>query len=423
MKTIKKISIKNIEIIFQFEDQIITIKAEPYRTLYEIKEKAIKRMICAPNNVVCFHSNIDLSNEENKKVGDIFNHKEKVTLKLKLKDNNSYLTNSKFLYKNLPLNNIKNTINQNNNLNNNLIIPKFKKIDKNLYKKNLLFPNSLRLQNSDNNRLTKNKSDGALEFLPIVTAKSNHKGNNINFCECKKYIISDYCRTCRKFICNDCKTNNEKHKKHLTIRLNMENLENNINLYGNLIQTDIKNLIELNKNVLKNKNEVIDINELEKHKESMNTKYQQVIDNYSNIMKRIKKYLDKENEGKVKLLVSAYNSSSVKIHKEIYDLIENLKAKYNDKNKREIKFNELEYYLNEINNKEGTLAFFKRDIIKYHLANEINDKLKNSFDKINHILDEIINEENPFNLDNKYYPELLKMKIAKTPDEESNDIK
>ena len=80
MKTIKKISIKNIEIIFQFEDQIITIKAEPYRTLYEIKEKAIKRMICAPNNVVCFHSNIDLSNEENKKVGDIFNHKEKVTL-------------------------------------------------------------------------------------------------------------------------------------------------------------------------------------------------------------------------------------------------------------------------------------------------------------------------------------------------------
>ena len=140
-------------------------------------------------------------------------------------------------------------------------------------------------------------------------------------------------------------------------------------------------------------------------------------------MKRIKKYLDKENEGKIKLLVSAYNSSSVKIHKEIYDLIENLKNKYNDKNQKEIKFNELEYYLNEINKKESTLAFFKRDIIKYHLTNEINNKIKSSFNKINSILDEIINDENPFNLDSKYYQELVKMKIikpTKVPEEENN---
>ena len=154
---------------------------------------------------------------------------------------------------------------------------------------------------------------------------------------------------------------------------------------------------------------------MHKHKEETDTKFQEVIHNYTNIMKKIKKYLDKENEGKVKLLVSAYSSSSVKINKEIYDLIEQLKAKYNDKNKREIKFSELEYYLNEIQNKESTLAFFKRDIIKYHLANEINNKLKNSIDKINDILDEIINEQNPFNLDKKYYPELVKMKIAKLP--------
>ena len=427
MKTIKKINFKNIEIIFQYEEQFITIKAEPFRTLYEIKEKAIRRMICVPNNVVCFYSNIDLSNEENKKVGDLFNHKEKITLKLKVKDNFSYLTNTKSIYKLIPPNSPKNIINlQNNNLINNLIIPKSKKAGKNLFKRNFVFQNSnlLKLQNTDNNNLKRNRSDGALEFLPFVTLKSNHKANNINLCECKKYLISDYCRTCRKFICNDCKLHNENHKKHLTFRLNMENFENNINLYGNLIQTDITNLIEINKHILKNKKEVIDVSELENHKEKMNTKYQEIFDNYTNIMKRIKKYLDKENEGKVKLLVSAYNSSSVKIHKEIYDLIENFKAKYNDKNQRELKFNELEYYLNEINNKENTLAFFKRDIIKYHLTNEINDKIKNSFNKINNILDEILDEENPFNLESKYYPELVKMKIAKTQNfEEINDIK
>ena len=67
MKTIKKIHFKTIEINFQYEDQYTTIKAEPFKFLGEIKEKAIKKMICVPNNVSCFFSNIDLSNEENKK--------------------------------------------------------------------------------------------------------------------------------------------------------------------------------------------------------------------------------------------------------------------------------------------------------------------------------------------------------------------
>ena len=419
MKTIKKINFGSIEINFQYEEQIFTIKAEPYKTLSEIKEKAIRKMLCVPYNVSCFYSNIDLTNEENKKIGDLFNHKEKVTIKLKQKDSNFILTKSQSLNKKLLINNFKNIINNqnNNNINNNFFVPKIKKIDNNILKNNIIFSNSnsFRLPKTENSRLTRNKSDGVLGVLPTVKRKNNFiLGKNINFCQRKKHQISDYCRTCRQFICNDCKLNNEKHKNHLAIRINLENLENNINLYGNLIQTDIKNLIELNKKVLKNQKEIIDVDIFEKHKESMNTKYQEVIDNYSNIMKRIKKYLDKENEGKVKLLVSAYNSSSVKIHKEIYDLIENLKTKYNDKNQREFKFSELEYYLNEINKKESTLAFFKRDIIKYHLTNEINDKLKNSFDKINNILDEIISDENPFNLDSKYYPELVKMKIVKS---------
>ena len=425
MKTIRKIHLGNIEVKFQYEDQQVSVNAEPYRSLQEIKEKAINKMIFVPLNVNCFFSNINLSNDENKKIGDLFNHKEKVTIKLKQKNSFSNVTLSPSLK-----NNIKNLINsQNTNyINNNLFIQK-KKIDKSAFKNNKNFPNSntLRLPNTEKSKLNRNRSEGVIGFLPIVSKKikiKNQMQTNINLCECKKFPISDYCRICRKFICNDCKLNNDKHKGHLTIRLNLENLENNINLYGNLIQTDIKNVIELNKNILKNKNEIIDINELEKNKEIMDTKYKEVIDNYSNIMKRIRKYLDKENEGKVKLLVSAYNSSSVKIHKEIYDLIENLKAKYNDKNQKEIKFNELEYYLNEINNKEGTLAFFKRDIIKYHLTNEINDKLKNSFDKINNILDEIINEENPFNLDSKYYQELVNMKIINPPEDQiDNNIK
>ena len=45
MKTIKKIHFKNIEINFQYENEYATIKAHPYNTLYEVKERAIKKMI------------------------------------------------------------------------------------------------------------------------------------------------------------------------------------------------------------------------------------------------------------------------------------------------------------------------------------------------------------------------------------------
>jgi len=299
----------------------------------------------------------------------------------------------------------------------------------NINNNNMIHPSnsSVKKEKSYSTRKRSEESRGA---LPLLSSKNRYgnKGMNKHLCECQKHAITEYCRTCRKFICHDCKTNSSKHKNHLTIRLNLDNLENNINLYGNLIQTDIKNIMELNKQVLKNNIERIGMEELEKNKEEINTKYKEVITNYSNIMKKIRKFLDKENEGRVKLLVGAYNSSSVKIHKEIYDLIENLKVKYNDKGHNEIKMADLEYYLGEINKKEGTLAVFKRDIIKYHLTNEINSNLKNSFDRINQILDEIINDENPFNLDSKFYPDLAKMNIIEQPnDQESsqdeNDIK
>jgi hypothetical protein len=419
MNSIQAINIGNIEITFQYKEQCVTVKAEHFKTLGEVKESAIKKMICVPNDITCYYLNLDLSKEEHKKLGDLFKHKEKITIKLKksLHVDNPYIIfkDDKQLNLNLNIKNINNIIHNNKEKLN--YLSKKKTINKNLLHKNINLQGSysLRLPKTDNMHLSRNKSDGSLGVLPSVS-KTNRI--NINLCGCKKNYVSDYCRRCRQFICNECKSKN--HKNHLTIRLNLENLENNINLYGNLIQTDIKNMIELNKNILQNKNEIIDINLLEKHKENMNTKYQEIIVNYTNIMKKIKKYLDKENEGRVKLLVSAYNSSSVKIHKELYDLIEKLKNKYNEKSQKEIRFNDLEYYLNEINNKEGTLAFFKKDIIKYHLTNEINDKLKNSFDKINNILDEIINDDNPFNLDKKYYQELVNMKIV-SPNSNNND--
>ena len=420
MKTIKKIHLYNIEMNFQYEDQFITLKVEPFKTLNEVKDKAIKKMICVPNNIKCFYSNIDLSNDENKKIGDIFNHKEKVTIKLKnLEEPNSVLSIPKYLNNNNSSPNIKDLLRLNKNNNKKIFIPKIKSIDRNNLRNNFLSKNSslntLRIPKTDIHRLTRNRSEGTFGILPSVRVRTNRRDyiKNINVCQCGNNPVSNYCRTCQKFICNECKSNDNKHKNHLIIRIDLHNLDNNINLYGNIIQTDIKKTIDLNRNILQNKNKIIDINSFKKLKEDMKLKFQNIMLDYNNIMKKIQKYLEKEKHGKIKLLINAYNSSSVKIHKEIYDLIESMKEKYNDNNQRQIKFNELEYYLNELNNKEATLSFFKKDIIKFYLTNEINDIIKNTYNKINNILDEIINEDNPFNLDKKYYPDLVKMKIIK----------
>ena len=76
-------------------------------------------------------------------------------------------------------------------------------------------------------------------------------------------------------------------------------------------------------------------------------------------------------------------------------------------------FNDLRSFFDEINSKEETLTFLGKDIIKYHLKHEINTKLKSSLDKIDRALEEINDEKNPFDLDNKYYEELVKMDIIK----------
>ena len=81
-----------IEIKFEYKDQMIIMKAEPFRTLDYIFEKAIikmKKIILIPNNIKFYYLGKELNSKNSDKIGNIFNHKEKVTIKLKTpqKDN------------------------------------------------------------------------------------------------------------------------------------------------------------------------------------------------------------------------------------------------------------------------------------------------------------------------------------------------
>ena len=103
MKKIRDNDFKFIEVNFQYKNEIITIKSEPFNTLENIKMKAIKKMINIPkNDLYCFYLGIDISKNKDKKIGDLFSHCDKVTIKLNSKEkknNNYYLLNNKNEYK------------------------------------------------------------------------------------------------------------------------------------------------------------------------------------------------------------------------------------------------------------------------------------------------------------------------------------
>ena len=455
MKSIKLFAIKNIEITFQYLSQFVTINSELYKTLKQIKMKAINKMISVPLNVYCCYLGINLTKDENKKIGDIFPHKEKVLIKLILPNSESFInysitrrTNSLYKHELNDMKNFNSNFESNNNntntffssnntnLNNNInsFSPKLdllsikstrkprkiKIIDK--VPKAIKFLNILSVKHSNSQKDLIFPINSLKENKPLLALKMNSDNSSEGkskkvgkLCGCKKYQISEYCRTCGKFICNECRIS-DKHKNHLNIHLDMFNLKNNILSYANLVQKDIMGTLELNKNIRYNS---FDENlNYKSYKDEINEKYEKAIEKYFQVINTINNYILKLDPERTKLQIETYNKNSIKIRNEIDDLMVKFK---NNKNK-EINLNYIEYYFNEINSREEMLLFLQKDILKYHLSHEINIKMKSSLNKIDKILNEINNIKNPFNLGDKYHNEFVNMKIIVKSDNEKEIV-
>ena len=77
-----------IKINFEFRNQFINLEVEPYKIFQEIKIIALNKFIdifnTIPKNLHFFYLGNDLINKEEEKIGDIFNHKELITIQLRL---------------------------------------------------------------------------------------------------------------------------------------------------------------------------------------------------------------------------------------------------------------------------------------------------------------------------------------------------
>jgi hypothetical protein len=290
------IEAKNVELKFDYKSHIVTVKTNPFKTLEEIKKIAIKRLNILNNNIVnqeqvyCYYLGRNLMEYEKQKIYELFSNREKITIKLvsPKKNLSMDIKNSTAMYKNIAKKTLKisNTPNpspiKGRNFFTNFIkntnifssgfntIGRIKKdkdsviyqlFTERLKNKKSLLP----MINSRNFRETSTVSKKILRteiddnlFIPSNKDQYNLiDGIGVICSKCNESYINEYCRTCNEFFCSDCKEINE-HKNHLTIYLDKPDLTDNINFYGNLVQTDIEENIN-NNNELLSKDKIINI--------------------------------------------------------------------------------------------------------------------------------------------------------------------
>lgn len=436
---------ENVIINFDYKSKLVTIKTNPFKELEEIKKLAIKKLKIMNNinlnqvELNCYYLGRNLKEYEHQKICELFSNRQTITIKLMSPKNQltidlgNSISNKSLNNKNIKTNNISSTPNAspirgknvftNFNKNTNVFSSGFNSIsriktDENsvIYKlfserlknKNNLLP-MIKIKNSKNNLTFSNKKVKTEEddnyFISSKKDLYNMpNGIGITCGKCNENYINEYCRTCNEFICSECKDNNE-HKNHLSIHLIKDDLNDNINIYGNLVQIDIDENISSNNELLK-KEKIIDIIDnkfwLGKNNDIIH-KLEDLIKIYQNILDILKNVYTKEYKVRMNELIKNFEKGANNINDEINQLLNNINSQ------KQFNFNELKSYFEKINNSEVKLSELNQDLIKYHLSSEINNKVNYIYSKINKVLDDAVDIKNLFNLEPKYYNELIKI--------------
>ena len=403
--------VKYIEIKFEYQESIVTIKSEPYKTIKELKEKAIKKFHNIPKDIHCFYLARDLESYENIIIGEFFNNREKVTLKLMPKKKPIFPIKKKLNNKEEEL------LFSDIYLNTKVFSSGFNNIGR-------FNNNKLKNNNSLDIKEKKKKNKGELLLPPIKNKSSGKKEKNkeifteyeLNIdkfdeineeCQnCHNNNFSEYCRNCKEFVCSNCKKNN-KHQNHLFIHLD-SNYESNIKIYGNLLLTDIEyfktnnNNINKNENIINNCTSLLNIQKLYTRQNDLINKLKDIINMYETVINQIKNELINEGETKIKDLINIYNNNSIKINEDINNLLKQLEM-----HKDKINMKEFKYFFEQMSEKEEKLNNINKNIIKFHLTSQINNKIVSMLNKIELIINEtIVEKNNPFNLSPNFSEEL-----------------
>ena len=321
-----------IKVTFEYGNQKVTLDCEPYKTIGEIKNKAMRKIYGANKGLHCFYLNRDLFRKENEQLGNFFPKRENITLKLMMPIR---IPGEKDDYKNEffgePL------------LNTNLYTNGYigNRYINNPTKKKVIKENKIdTILNSSKSYAISSRNNKALSGFNSVNNNNDDSPNY--FCNnCNKKTLHFFCRNCQDFLCEDCKKL-PKHNNHLTIKIDPFNLEENIKLYIMIVQTDIEQNIHTNEDYLNSR------------------------------------------------IISG----------ELNNILTDLYTNFTQSRKK-MGFLQFKNYFNMINEKEKNWTSITKNIIVFKVNNDINEKVKKFYEKMEKEIDELINIKKPFCLEKK----------------------
>ena len=218
------------------------------------------------------------------------------------------------------------------------------------------------------------------DFKNVITTNLNNVSNDV-ICKCCHHsVIKCFCRECNEYTCENCKK--VLHKKHPFVKINTKNNRENIKAYGITIKKDINT--EINKfnffELMCNNNDSDDKknnNIYPSLKENIFNKLNDLEQYYENFMNNSgyeKRYIE------VKTIVNNINKNISEQEAVISSEI------INNENKN---FNNTKKYFENFKVNENLLNAIRIKITSYQEDDNIVNKIKNIFTKINDLLNEI----------------------------------
>lgn len=357
MNKLNNLGLKKLKIHFEYNAQRITVIAEPYKTIKEMKAKAVKQIFPLPTFPRLFYLNREISFYENEQVGTYFAGKSAIIIKI---------TSGEYL----------DEIGQ---------IP--------ITSKNQI--------NNESNDINISSST-----VQSRRAEVNMMNSREYSCVCRNEYVMYYCRNCREFLCRNCRSN-KKHKTHLTIQVDTKNLEESIRLYAMIVQTDIETNIQSSQDFytrFKNNSHL----ETASRQEEIFNKLEELTRRYDEIMSIIDNSTSTSNE--IPLVISEFNLNSKIINGEIDNILNEVYVY--SKNKKKMTYDQFKSYLNLINSKEKDWDGMTKDVMKYKINLEINNKVNRMYEKINGAIDELLNDRNSFLLEEKSLSALNDLRLG-----------
>lgn len=153
------------------------------------------------------------------------------------------------------------------------------------------------------------------------TIEENDPKKKVFACYCGKYFIANYCRNCKKFICNHCKISKE-HETHKTIFVNTNNFIESIKTYANTLKDEITSNIEISKKYY-SKFQVSSFIETSSWKEIIQRKYDLFYERYENLLNKYK--IGDINEEKIKEFINESQNDKEEINNVLNLISENSK--------------------------------------------------------------------------------------------------